>query len=272
MKIFISMDMEGVSGIVGNSQTSPDTRDYETVRRLMIGEANAAIEGALEGGATEVVVNDSHASMRNLLPDEVHPEARLITGSPKALSMMEGIDSTFDAVFLIGYHVRAGAHGVLNHTYSGRVVQELRINDVWVGETGMNAGIAGYYGVPVALVTGDSRLTAEARELLGDIETVAVKDPVGQYAAKCLHPVKAREAIKAGAIRAVKRCKEIKPYIFKPPVTFQLTTRTTGMADAAAWIPEVQRASDLAIRYTNQDFIKAFMAARAMIYLAGAAN
>ncbi len=163
MKVFISADMEGISGVTHAEHVLRDGKEHERARKLMTGEVNAAVEGALEAGAAKVVVNDSHGTMRNILPEDLHEEAELVTGAPKPLFMMEGLDSSFKAVFFVGYHGMRGSYpSILEHTYSSRVVYDFCVNDKILGETGINAAIAGYYDVPVVLVTGDRKLTEEA--------------------------------------------------------------------------------------------------------------
>ncbi len=195
MKLYISCDMEGIGGVVDGEQTNPTHPEYQYCRKLMLGEVNAAIEGALTAGAREIVVNDAHWNMRNLLNEDLHPAALYLSGSPKPLSMMTGIDNTFAAAFFIGYHARAGsAPANIDHTYDDpQVVQGVWLNGTEVGEYGVNAAVAGYFGVPVVLMTGDQTACAQARELLGDdLETVVVKEAVGRVAAKNLHPTRAR--------------------------------------------------------------------------------
>src|SRR5215469_2945019 len=215
MKILISADMEGTAGVVDQPHTAiPDrgalsavqnnATEYDWARRLMTEEVNAAVTGAFEGGATDVWVTDAHGSMRNLLPLVLHREARYVSGTPKTLCMMEGIDESFGAVMFTGYHGKAGtAASVLAHTYIMRI-QDLRINGASVGEYGLNAALAGRFGVPVALVTGDNTVVEQTRDLLGeDVVGVEVKRGLGTFAAVHLHPEKAREAIRAGAAEAM---------------------------------------------------------------------
>ena len=198
VKIFISVDMEGVSGVVHRDHTARDGQDYEMARRLMTLEANAAVEGAFEGGADEVVVNDSHGTLRSLLPELLDARARHIAGSPKPQSMMAGLDDSFDAALCVGYHARAGTQGILDHTLSGGM-HDLRINGRSLGELGVNAGIAAYHGVPIVLVTGDTAATAQGTELIPDIEVASVKEPLTRHAANCLSPSAAQDLIRAKA-------------------------------------------------------------------------
>lgn len=269
MKIYISADLEGVSGVVHSEHTSRDGKEHQRARQLMTGEVNAAIEGALQGGATEIVVNDSHGTMRNLIPEDLHAAAQLITGSPKQLSMMEGIDETFAGVFFVGYHSRMTSAGVLSHTYFGRVVYRLRLNGVEVGETGLNAAIAGHYNVPVLLVTGDNVVVQEAQSLLGPVQGVVVKTALTRYAARGLHPSRAREAISQGAAAALKLVGTIPPYRLVRPIEIELEFINSGMADIAELVPGVRRLDGVTTRFIADDMLEAFKAMRAQVYLAG---
>jgi len=270
MKIFISADLEGIAGVVHEEHVARDGREHERARRLMTQEVNAAIEGALMAGAKEIVVNDSHGTMRNIIPEELNENAVLITGSPKPLSMMQGIDETFNAAFFIGYHAMAsGFPTILGHTYHGRVVYNLRVNTRTMGETGINAAVAGYYNVPVVLVTGDETVTKEAIDFLGKIETVSVKKAVGRYAAQTLTPLQARKLIKEAAAKTFKNLKKTKPFKLKPPVTFEVDFVNTGMTEMALLIPEVKQIASRTISYTSNDLLTAFKAFKAIIMLAG---
>ncbi len=157
VKVYISADMEGIWGVVHANQTSPDSPEYAAARKWMAEDVNAVVAGLFDAGATEVVVNDSHGSQRNILASDLDPRASLISGSPKPLSMMEGIDATFAACIFVGYHAKAGtAAAILDHTISGSVVRAIRVNRIEMPELGLNAAIAGYYGVPVVLISGDA--------------------------------------------------------------------------------------------------------------------
>jgi D-amino peptidase len=164
MRVYVSVDMEGIAGVVHESQTDPTNpvfaSEYGRFRRLMTAEANAAVDGALAAGATKIVVNDSHWFMRNLLAEELNPAAELVSGDPKPRSMVQGIEASFDAALFIGYHARAGTgNAILDHTYADRI-HEVRLNGKPVGELGINAAFAGIHGVPVALVSGDAALAS----------------------------------------------------------------------------------------------------------------
>lgn len=272
MKVYISADLEGVSGVVHDHQTGGSSAEFLVMaKELMTAEVNAAIEGFYDGGAKEVTVNDSHGDMRNLFPDKLDQRARLITGSAKPWSMMEGIDETFAMAGFVGYHARAGLPGVLNHTYSGRSVRELRLNGAPVGEVGMNAALASVYNVPVVLVTGDTLLCEEARELLGEIETAAVKIPITRSAANCLSPTASRALIKAAAKRAAAARiagKGPGPWRLQSPITAELDFNRTVMADGAAIVPGAVRTGHVSVAYTADDYRVVFNAVRTCIAMA----
>lgn len=271
MRVYISVDMEGIAGVVHEDQTDPiDPRhaaEYARSCRLMTGEANAAIEGALAAGARAILVNDSHWLMRNILADELHEAAELLSGNPKALSMVEGIDEGFDALFFIGYHGRAGtARATIDHTYTDRI-HEVRINGSPVGEMAINAAVAGYFGVPVALVSGDATVAAEARETFGDhVETVVVKQAVSRHAARCLAPAEARRRIRTAAQSALGRPHP--PYVARVPVTIETEFARTVHADMAELVPGSERTAARTVRYRHEDYHEAFRAWRAMYNLA----
>jgi D-amino peptidase len=256
LKVFISVDMEGIGGLASGEETSPAGRDYGLFRQLMTEEANAAIEGALQAGATEVVVRDAHGSALNILPNLLNPEARLVREwSLGPLDMMEGIDRSFDAVFFVGYHAQAGTpNAVLAHTITG-TIYDLKLNGRAVPELGLNAAIAGYFGVPVVLVTGDLATTRQATDVLGDVATVAVKEGIGK-AAIMLHPEKARKLIKAAAAEALKNLPKYKPFRLTPPVTMEITFTREDLAAKASMIPGARRTGNRSAAFTHQDLLE----------------
>jgi D-amino peptidase len=272
MRVYISVDMEGVAGVVHEDQTDPiESRhagEYNRFRRLMTNEANAAIAGALEAGATGVLVNDSHWLMRNLLAEELNPAAELMSGGPKRLSMVEGIEGGFTAAMFVGYHARAGTrHATIDHTYTSRVY-EARVNGQPVGELALNAALAGLHGVPVALVSGDQALAAETRALLGqDVEAVVVKEAVGRFAAKSLAPSAACQRIRAGAAASLKR-KHV-PFTFEAPIRLEVDFVVSQMADMAELVPGSSRTGGRTVSFTGDDYREVFRAWRAMYNLAG---
>jgi D-amino peptidase len=269
MNVLISVDMEGIAGVVAGNHTSSDHKEYERFRKLMTAEANAAIEGALAGGATKVVVNDSHGGMTNILIEELNPAAELISGSPKPFGMMQGIGPDVDAVLFVGYHAAAGTGAaILAHTWSSRTVAQVHLNGQMVGETGLNAALAGAYGAPVVLVTGDRAVTEEARALLGEIETVAVKEGVARTAARCLHPALAQERIRQAAERAVRLV--MMPFIVSPPVTLRIVFHRATHVDLAELVPGSQRVDGRTIEWIGDDMPTVYKVFRAMTTLAGA--
>ncbi len=210
-KVYISVDLEGISGINGDDQTSAGQPEYARGRKLMAEDANAAIRGAFAGGATDVLVNDSHGSQRNLLPEDLDPRARLISHSFKRHGMMEGLDETFDSVLFIGYHARASApRGLFAHTGSG-VVRDVQLNGVAVGEGGINAAMAAWYGVAVALVTGDDTAIDEVKAIVPGVKGVVVKRAINTRAVEMLPLAEARRLIEAGAKEAVAAAKKPAP-------------------------------------------------------------
>jgi len=272
LKVFISVDMEGIWGIVHGDQTTPGTAEYGAGRKWMAEDVNAAVEGALLAGATEIVVNDSHGSMRNIDPGDLHPSAILITGSPKPLSMMQGIDASFAACLLIGYHARAGTEdAILDHTISGSVVRAVRVNGAELPELGLNAAIAGYYGVPVVLVSGDTAVCRQAGEILGkDVVTVAVKEAFGRQAAKLVPMGEARRMITDGVKTVLGNLAGAKPYKIAPPCRFELEYYVSAQADMGAMIPGTKRIDARTLGFTADDYIQGFRTLRAMIAIAPA--
>jgi D-amino peptidase len=271
MRVYISVDMEGVAGVAHEDQTDPieprHAGEYNRFRRLMTNEANAAIAGALEAGAEAVLVNDSHWLMRNLLAEELNPAAELVSGGPKRLSMVEGIDGGFDAAMFIGYHARAGTrNATIDHTYTSRVY-EARVNGEPVGELALNAAMAGVHEVPVALVSGDQAVAAEARALLGDgIATVVVKEAVGRFAARSLAPAVACERIRVAAASALRR--KHKLLKIAPPIRLEVDFALTHMADMAELVPGSVRTGGRTVEYVGDDYREVFRAWRAMYNLA----
>jgi len=271
MRVYISIDMEGVAGVVHEDQTDPvDPRhagEYNRFRRLMTAEANAAIEGAVAAGAGAILVNDSHWLMRNLLAEELHPAAELLSGGPKLRSMVEGVELGFEAALFIGYHARAGTpQAIIDHTYTSHV-HEARLNGQPAGELAINAALAGAYGVPVAMVSGDQALAAEARELLGPtIETVIVKQALGRFAARSVSPGVSCQRIREGATSALGRTHV--PLVLPSPVRLEVEFQLTQMADMAELVPGSKRIGGRTLEYVHDDYREVFRAWRALYNLA----
>lgn len=256
MKVYISVDLEGIAGVNHPNPTEAGHARYPAAVELMIGETNAAIEGALAAGADDVLVNDSHGSMYNLLPDQIHRAARLLQGQ-KPWSMVEGAgpDAGFGVALFVGYHARAGhPRGTIAHTYSGAPV-ETRLDGRPTGEYGLNALVLGAWGVPVGLVAGDDALAEEVADWLLWAERVVVKTAVGGYAAASLHPTLAARLVRAGAERAVRRAAagELEPLRVGPPVVIEVDYRRGVEADHAAVVPGAERIGDRGVRFVADD-------------------
>jgi D-amino peptidase len=269
MQVYISVDMEGCSGVIHREHTNPKGYDYELARRLMTAEADAAVRGAFDAGADAVVVSDSHGGngMRNILHEQLDPRAELVMGSPRRLGQLEGLDADFDAVLLVGYHTRHGAAGNLSHTTNGQAVANLWIDGALVGEIGLNARLAGHFGVPIAMVTGDDLTVVEAKAELPDAEGVVVKTALGRYSARCVHPERACELIRVGATRAVRRAGEIAPSVAPSPVTFRLQFKETGSAESAARALGASQVADDTIAMTCSDMEEAYAAYSTLVEL-----
>jgi D-amino peptidase len=266
LKIFLSSDMEGTAGVVDWEQCVGDGPQAAAGRRLLLGEVNAAIEGAVAGGATEVVVNDSHATMRNLPPEALAAEASYLSGSHKPLYMMQGLDDSFDAVAFVSYHGSVGAPAGLSHTYNPRAVVEARLDGVVTGEAGINALVAAHYGVPVVLVTGDRCACEETAVLIAGVHAAVVKEPVSRLAAHNLHPARACALIRETAQKAVAGASAAEP----PPLasaTLEVSVRTTDIAEAASWVRGVHRAGPRELRIRGRDALETYRSFCAAILL-----
>jgi len=273
MKILIAADMEGISGVVHWDHVDPKHQEYTRFRTLMTGDVNAAIRGAIEAGAGDVLVADGHGSGRNILVEELDPRARLHSGTPSPLSMVQGADSGVDAAMFVGYHARGGsANAILDHTWSSARVANVWLNGQAVGEIGWNAAVCGHYGVPVILISGDQTACAEAVELLGAIETAVVKQASGQMAAECLPPEASQQRIYEAAMRAVRRlgAKEApEPLRLSTPVTVTVELVHSDMADRAAILPGAQRLAGKRIELVTNDVPAAYQVFRAIVAVAG---
>jgi D-amino peptidase len=274
MRVYISVDMEGIAGVSHAAPTQRDDSGYAAAVRLMDGEANAAVAGAFDGGATEVVVNDSHGSMFNLTPEAIDPRARLIQGR-KPLSMVESADSgRYDVALFVGYHARAGhPTGTIAHTYTnGPTLTTL--GGRAVGEYGINGMYLGALGVPVGMVAGDDALAAEVAEWLPWAERVVVKRGVSRQSADSVHPSVARELIAAASRRAVERAArgELESLVPPAPIRVGIDFRHAGQADFAAVIPGFSRVGDRGVTYEAADGVEAYRAFVAAVRMAGLAD
>jgi D-amino peptidase len=259
LKVFISIDMEGLAGVVTNGAITTQGQDYAHFRKIMADEASAAVDGAIRAGATEVVVRDSHGAKENILPGDLDPRARLLRGqSTGAKNMMEGIDASFGALVFIGYHAKAGTpNAILEHTSTGNVV-DISINGVSLPEGGYNAMVAGLYGVPVVFAAGDRALVDQIRGLLGPIDAVAVKEEVLD-AVNSMSPKAAQDAIRAGVEKAVRNRASAKPYKPAGPYTMVLKVKQARPIYAGA-----TQTGPLEFTYTSPDLLEVLKAFNAM--------
>jgi D-amino peptidase len=279
MKVLISVDMEGISGVATRRETATGWppgaakgNDYERARTWMTADANAAIEGAFEGGASEVVVADAHDGMLNLIWEQLDTRAELIRGYENRLhGMVEGIDDSCDAVFFVGYHARAAdGRGVLSHTFSGPdVLWDVRLNGEPASEARFNAAVAGQHGVPVGLISGDDVICAETCSWLPHVETAIVKYALDRFTARCLPQATAHERIHGAACRAIRRIGELPAYQLAAPVELEMVLSDSSMAAAAASIPGVRRSAERTIAYTAPDAQTAHDVCRIALALAG---
>ncbi|MFF0505829.1 M55 family metallopeptidase [Streptomyces fimicarius] len=270
MKALISVDMEGVSGIVHPSETNPERYDYQRGRELMTADANAVIAGVLDADPTaDVLVADAHGTFRNLLPERLDRRARLVRGKPRALNMLAGLDAETDAALFVGYHVRAGeGPGVLAHTMNGEIL-DVRVAGRSLGEIGLNAAMAGHLGVPVVLLSGDDAACAEAADLIPEAITVPVKEALGAAAAVTLHPEEARDRLRRAAADAVTRRTEIPPLALTGPLDVEVDLAGTHTVDLATLVPGVSRAAGArTVAFTAPDYGTAYRLILLLAHLA----
>jgi D-amino peptidase len=274
MRVYLSVDMEGIAGISHPGPTGRDDKGYPASVELMVGEANAAIEGAIAGGATDILVNDSHGGMYNLRPIDLHPAARVLQGR-KTWSMVAGAqpaegEAPFGVALFVGYHARAGhPTGTIAHTFTGRPTLTTLAGRP-AGETAINASVLGAWGIPVGLVAGDDALADEVADWLPAAERVVVKHGAGGWAAASIHPERARDLIRDGSQRAVQRAAagELRPLVVRPPVTIEVEYHFGIEADYAAIVPGAERYGDRGVRFTAPDPVTAYRGFLAGVRLA----
>jgi D-amino peptidase len=257
LKVYISVDMEGIAGIVTADQLSPTGFEYARAREFMTGEALAAVAGARDAGATQIVVSDSHGNGENLLIDKFPPDVTIIRSWPRPLMMMQGIDSSFAAAVFIGYHASTtNTAGVRAHTISSAHLAEVALDGVPMPESGINAAIAGYFGVPVVAISGDNVAVGEAQSLIGAMEGAVVKQAISFHAAATMTPEAAqllvRQMVKAG----VQRRASLKPYVVRAPVRLDVLFKNYTPAEMLTYLPNVQRTSSHGIRFEGRDILQ----------------
>lgn len=254
LKVFIVSD-HGIGSVVSDLQAVPGRAQYPIYRHLMTEEVNAAINGALAAGATEIMVADSHSHMQNIKVEELNPVAKLVRGGPRPLCMMEGIDKSFDAVIFIGGHARTGTrYAVREHSF-GHDYLNIWVNDVLINEFIFNSMIAGYFNVPVVLATGDEAFTHQMKDFLPDIETVTVMTGIGQGAIT-IHPSKSRALIEEKTTEALNKLSSFKSVKLTPPYTLKIEFAHVHLAELVSWIPGVRLEDDRTISFTSEDFLQ----------------
>jgi len=257
MKIYISADMEGITGVVTSEQLGPTGFEYARFREFMTAEVNAAIEGAFAAGATEIVVSDSHGNGQNLLIEKLPRNTLLIRSWPRPLMMMQGIDETFAGVIFIGYHTATtNPEGVRAHTISSARLADVRLKGISVSEAGLNAAIAGHFNVPVIMVSGDDAVVKETQALLGDVEGAVVKWASGFHSAKTLMPEAAQQLIREKAKKAVGRIKDFKPYKLASPVQLDVRFKNYRPSEMLSYLSIVERTDAHSIRFTGKDILE----------------
>ena len=279
MRVLISVDMEGASGIATTRETGYPRRpagdpqatpDYLAGRRWLTGDVNAAVEGAIDAGATSFVLHDSHGgNYRNVELDDLHPSVETIRGMPITFYEYEDLDDSYDAAFLIAMHARAGQPGVLSHVLDWPLLREVRLNGRPVGESEITAALAGHFGIPTVLITGDDVVCAEMKAWTGgQIETAVVKKALSRYAARCLPLDRARERIREAAHRALKRAGEIEPSHLEPPITLEVDFSDRQVAWYVSWMPAVEYDGDSTVAFVGEDFLGVYKTLLAMFWVA----
>ncbi len=256
-RVFISADMEGVVGTVTGDQLGPTGFEYGRFREFMTREVLAAIRGARAAGAGEIVVADAHGNGENLLIELLPSDVTVVRSWPRPLGMMQGIDSTFAAVIFLGYHAgTTNPRGVRAHTFSSATLADVRLNGRSVPEGGVNAAVAGHFGVPVVMVSGDDAAVDEVRSVAGSMEGAVVKWSTGFHSARTLTPDSSYRLIEATAARAVRRAREFTPFRLPGPVTLDLRFKNYRPAEILAYLPNVDRTDAHSVRFVGRDILE----------------
>lgn len=258
MKVHFTVDMEGMAGLAHEDQAEAKGVDFARMRQLLTNEVQAAVDGAKAGGAKEIVICDAHDTGRNLILEELDEDVMVIQGTAYELGMMGGISEEFDASFQIGYHSMRDTHaGTIGHTYTYSFSQ-LRLNGVKMGESGLSAAIAGHFGVPVVMVSGDLHAVRQAQSLIPNLVGVPTKEGVGVYGVNTLTPKRACDMIRKGAEEALGKVGDIEPYALDRPITMELDFTRTIMAQRCSQMPLVERTADKSVKYEAKDMLDAF--------------
>jgi D-amino peptidase len=254
LKVYISVDMEGIAGVVTADQLLPGGFEYERFRGFMTAECLAAIQGARDAGATQIVVSDSHGNGENLLIEQFPEDVTIVRSWPRPLGMMQGIDSSFAAVVFIGYHASTNSvTGVRAHTMSSATLTSVSLNGVTVPESGFNAAIAGHFGVPVVAISGDESAVAEAQKLIGKMEGAVVKQSISFHAAATMTPLAAQKLIREKVKAGVARRGELRPYVLQKPIRLDISFKNYRQAELLAYLPNVERTDSHSIRFIARD-------------------
>ena len=257
LKLYISADMEGITGVVTDEQLGPAGFEYQRFREFMTAEVNAAIEAALAAGATEILVSDSHGNGQNLLIEKLPKNVHVVRSWPRPLMMMQSIDETFDGVICIGYHSSTtNPEGVRAHTMSSANLADVRLNGISVPEAGINAAIAGHFNVPIIMISGDDAVAEEVTTLLGNLETAIVKWAYGFHSAKTMTPAAGLDLIRERVKKAIGRIKEFKSYKLKTPIEVDVRFKNYRPAEVLAYLSNVQRTDAHSIKFVGKDMIE----------------
>lgn len=257
LKIYISADMEGVVGAVTNEQLGPQGFEYARFREFMTNEVNAAIEGAMAAGATDIVVSDSHGNGQNLLIEKLPTNVLVVRAWPRPLMMMQGIDETFAGAIFLGYHTATtNSQGVRAHTISSARLADVRLKGISVSEAGLNAAIAGHFNVPVIMISGDDAVVKETQALLGDVEGAVVKWASGFHSAKTLVPQASYVLIREKVKRAIGRIKDFKPYKLAAPIQLDVRFKNYRPSEVLSYLSIVERTDAHSIRFTGKDMVE----------------
>ena len=257
LKVYISADLEGITGVVTGDQLGPSGFEYARFREFMTAEVNAAIDGAMAAGATQILISDSHGNGQNLLIENFPEDVEVVRAWPRPLGMMEGIDATFDAVIFIGYHASTtNPRGVRAHTFSSANYAAVRLNGDPMPEAGVNAAIAGHFGVPVVAISGDDAIIEEAISIVGEVEGITVKESLGFHSARTVTPARGQALIREGVTRALSRLEAFEPFVMETPVTLDVTFKSYTPAEIASYLPSVERTDAHTIRFIGADMLE----------------
>lgn len=274
--VFISFDLEGISAVSSWREMKKDSKSLEWVRKIATQEVNAAVRGIRKSGKSigEITICDAHAAGENLLVDELDQGVTVVKGTPRKYYMMHGISREYDVAFFIGYHAMAGTqYAGMEHTYSSASIYTIKINGQKVGESEINAALAGHYGVPVGLVSGDNLLVAEIRKFFGkNVQTVVTKRGISRFAAQCRHPKDVQFEIETKAVRALQNINKLEVFSFKSPIRAEIDLASTLITDLVELIPGLQRPEGRRVTFRTKNILEFYRILRLVCCLGGYAN